>query len=55
MSAMSTLRVGLLGCGNVGAPLTQLLESNADLIARRLYLVPNSIVVSRGCPHVCDF
>ena len=32
---MSTLRVGLLGCGNVGAPLTQLLESNADLIARR--------------------
>ncbi|GAB2868935.1 radical SAM protein [Actinoallomurus bryophytorum] len=26
-----------------------------DLIARHLYLVPNSIVVSRGCPHVCDF
>jgi radical SAM superfamily enzyme YgiQ (UPF0313 family) len=26
-----------------------------DLIARRLYLVPNSIVVSRGCPHACDF
>jgi len=26
-----------------------------DLIRRRLYLVPNSIVVSRGCPHVCDF
>jgi radical SAM superfamily enzyme YgiQ (UPF0313 family) len=26
-----------------------------DLIQRRLYLVPNSIVVSRGCPHVCDF
>lgn len=26
-----------------------------DLIDRRLYLVPNSIVVSRGCPHVCDF
>jgi radical SAM superfamily enzyme YgiQ (UPF0313 family) len=26
-----------------------------DLIKRRLYLVPNSIVVSRGCPHVCDF
>ena len=20
-----------------------------------MYLVPNSIVVSRGCPHVCDF
>ncbi len=26
-----------------------------DLIKRELYLVPNSIVVSRGCPHVCDF
>src|SRR5262249_35003166 len=26
-----------------------------ELIKRHLYLVPNSIVVSRGCPHVCDF
>jgi len=26
-----------------------------DLIKRHLYLVPNSIVVSRGCPHHCDF
>jgi radical SAM superfamily enzyme YgiQ (UPF0313 family) len=26
-----------------------------DLIKRHLYLCPNSIVVSRGCPHVCDF
>jgi radical SAM superfamily enzyme YgiQ (UPF0313 family) len=26
-----------------------------ELIKRNLYLVPNSIVVSRGCPHVCDF
>jgi radical SAM superfamily enzyme YgiQ (UPF0313 family) len=26
-----------------------------DLIDHRLYLVPNSIVVSRGCPHACDF
>ena len=26
-----------------------------DLIRRSLYLVPNSIVVSRGCPHFCDF
>jgi radical SAM superfamily enzyme YgiQ (UPF0313 family) len=26
-----------------------------DLIKRHLYLVPNSIVVSRGCPHVCEF
>lgn len=26
-----------------------------DLIKRHLYLVPNSIAVSRGCPHACDF
>ena len=26
-----------------------------DLIKRQLYLVPNSLVVSRGCPHTCDF
>ncbi|MEO1069183.1 MAG: radical SAM protein, partial [Cyanobacteria bacterium J06638_6] len=26
-----------------------------DLIKRHNYLVPNSIVVSRGCPHHCDF
>lgn len=26
-----------------------------NLIKRELYLCPNSIVVSRGCPHHCDF
>jgi radical SAM superfamily enzyme YgiQ (UPF0313 family) len=26
-----------------------------DLIERRRYLVPNSIVVTRGCPQHCDF
>jgi radical SAM superfamily enzyme YgiQ (UPF0313 family) len=26
-----------------------------ELIRRDLYFVPNSIVVSRGCPHHCDF
>ncbi len=26
-----------------------------DLIKRQKYLVPNSLVVSRGCPHHCDF
>jgi radical SAM superfamily enzyme YgiQ (UPF0313 family) len=26
-----------------------------DLIKRSSYLVPNSIVVTRGCPHQCDF
>ncbi len=35
--------------------LTNLPFPRRDLIQRRLYLVPNSIVVSRGCPHVCDF
>ncbi|HMV48761.1 MAG TPA: radical SAM protein, partial [Blastocatellia bacterium] len=34
----------------LGAP-----KVRRDLIKRRLYLVPNSIVVSRGCPHSCDF
>lgn len=26
-----------------------------DLIKRNKYLVPNSLVISRGCPHHCDF
>jgi len=26
-----------------------------DLIKRSLYLLPNSLSVSRGCPHACDF
>lgn len=26
-----------------------------DLIKREKYLVPNSIVISRGCPHHCNF
>lgn len=33
-----------------GAPLIR-----RDLIKRHLYFVPNSLVVSRGCPHACDF
>ncbi len=41
------------------APLTRSLEQlpplRRDLIRRDLYLVPNSVVVSRGCPHHCDF
>jgi radical SAM superfamily enzyme YgiQ (UPF0313 family) len=35
--------------------LTGLPPIRRDLIARHRYLVPNSIVVSRGCPHHCDF
>ena len=34
----------------VGAP-----PIRRDLIDRHRYLCPNSIVVSRGCPHHCDF
>lgn len=34
----------------VGAP-----PPRRDLITRSHYLVPNSLVVSRGCPHHCDF
>src|SRR3989449_2641703 len=36
-------------------PLLGVPRIRRDLIKRHLYLVPNSIVVSRGCPHVCDF
>jgi len=35
--------------------LTHLPPVRRDLIQRQCYLVPNSIVVSRGCPHHCDF
>jgi radical SAM superfamily enzyme YgiQ (UPF0313 family) len=35
--------------------LARLPPVRRDLIKRHLYLVPNSIVVSRGCPHTCDF
>jgi len=35
--------------------LEQLPPIRRDLIRRHRYLVPNSIVVSRGCPHHCTF
>jgi len=35
--------------------LERLPRIRRDLINRHLYLVPNSIVVSRGCPQHCDF
>lgn len=35
--------------------LEHLPRTRRDLIKRPLYLVPNSIVVTRGCPHHCDF
>lgn len=30
-------------------------KARRDLIKKERYLVPNSIVVSRGCPYKCDF
>src|ERR1044072_2097964 len=36
-------------------PLENTPPIRRDLIARHRYLVPNSIVVSRGCPHHCTF
>ncbi len=35
--------------------LSKLPAIRRDLIKRNRYLVPNSIVVTRGCPHHCDF
>ena len=36
-------------------PLDAVPLPRRELFRRELYLVPNSLVVSRGCPHVCDF
>jgi radical SAM superfamily enzyme YgiQ (UPF0313 family) len=38
-----------------GRTLERLPPIRRDLICRRSYLVPNSIVVTRGCPQHCDF
>jgi len=38
-----------------GRSLQSLPPVRRDLIWRALYLVPNSIVVTRGCPQHCDF
>ncbi|MEO8257634.1 MAG: radical SAM protein [Acidobacteriota bacterium] len=38
-----------------GRSLERLPPIRRDLIDRRRYLVPNSIVVTRGCPQHCDF
>ncbi len=39
----------------VRAHIARPAQIRRDLIKRQLYLVPNSLVVSRGCPHDCDF
>jgi len=38
-----------------GRTLERVPPIRRDLILRRSYLVPNSIVVTRGCPQHCDF
>ncbi len=38
-----------------GRTLERMPPIRRDLIRRRSYLVPNSIVVTRGCPQHCDF
>ncbi|MCB1157642.1 MAG: B12-binding domain-containing radical SAM protein [Leptospiraceae bacterium] len=38
-----------------GRTLSLVPHPRRDLIKREKYLVPNSIVFSRGCPHHCDF
>jgi radical SAM superfamily enzyme YgiQ (UPF0313 family) len=38
-----------------GRTLERIPPIRRDLIRRRAYLVPNSIVVTRGCPQHCDF
>lgn len=38
-----------------GRTIEQIPPIRRDLIRRRNYLVPNSIVVTRGCPQHCDF
>lgn len=35
--------------------LERIPPARRDLIKKHLYLVPNSIVVTRGCPHHCTF
>lgn len=39
----------------MGRTLDRVPPIRRDLIRRGLYLVPNSIVVTRGCPQHCDF
>ena len=42
-------------CSTTGRTLERVPPVRRDLIDRRGYLVPNSIVVTRGCPQHCDF
>lgn len=44
-----------VGRPSTGRTLEGIPPIRRDLIKRHRYLVPNSIVVSRGCPHHCTF
>ncbi|MEO8681961.1 MAG: radical SAM protein [Vicinamibacterales bacterium] len=48
-------RAGRRYCSTDGRTLDRLPPIRRDLIQRGRYLVPNSIVVTRGCPQHCDF
>ena len=39
----------------VGRTIENQPKNRRDLIKREKYLVPNSLVISRGCPHHCNF
>jgi radical SAM superfamily enzyme YgiQ (UPF0313 family) len=39
----------------IGRTIQNIPPVRRDLIKRDKYLVPNSLVMSRGCPHHCDF
>jgi len=55
---LADFRAGRAGQRYV-APVRRSLDAvpppRRELIRRSLYLVPNSLVVTRGCPHHCDF
>ena len=55
---LADLRAGMLRrryVSTAGRTLERVPPIRRDLIRRRAYLVPNSIVVTRGCPQHCDF
>ena len=58
MDGNSTVRIGLLGCGNVGAALVQLIADNGDAIAARTGLrleVARVAVSDVSRPRPVDF
>jgi hypothetical protein len=53
MTVMVIRHAGVV-CARSAPNLPAALTSGVG-IRRHLYLVPNSLVVTRGCPHHCDF